>query len=65
MGLNAGAGPDTFDRMKHKVNHAEAVSQAWAEMAGDDIEDKFAALEKEKEIDRLLTELKGRKLITA
>jgi len=65
MGLNAGAGPDTFDRMKNKVNHAEAVSQAWAEMAGDDIEDKFAALEKEKEIDRLLTELKGRKLITA
>ena len=65
MGLNAGADGNTFDRMKNKVAHAEAVSQAWAEMAGDDIEDKFAALEKEKEIDRLLTELKGRKLITA
>jgi phage shock protein A len=65
MGIQAGADASTFDRMKNKVAHAEAVSLAWAEMAGDDIEDRFAALEKEKEIDRLLTELKSRKMITA
>jgi phage shock protein A len=65
MGIRAGADENTFDRMKNKVVRAEAVSQAWAEMAGDDIEDRFAALEKEKEIDRLLTELKSRKMITA
>ncbi len=65
MGLREGADANAFDRMKNKVAHAEAVSQAWAEMSGDDVEDKFAALEKEKEIDRLLTELKGRKMITA
>jgi uncharacterized small protein (DUF1192 family) len=34
-------------------------------MAGDDLEDRFAALEKEKEIDRLLAELKSRKMIPA
>ena len=34
-------------------------------MAGDDIEDRFAALEKEKEIDRLLSEIKSRKMIEA
>ena len=65
MGIRAGADASTFDRMKNKVAHAEALSQAWAEIAGDDIEDRFAALEKEKEIDRLLSELKSRKMITA
>ncbi len=55
----------TFDRMKQKVTRAEAVSQAWAEVAADDVEDRFAALEKEKEIDRLLAELKSRKMLGA
>ena len=59
----ASASVQTFDRMKEKVLRAEAVSQAWSELSGDDVEDRFAALEKEKEIDRLLTELKSRKLL--
>jgi phage shock protein A len=63
--MAAGAGSSTFDRMKERVTHAEAVSQAWAEMASDDVEDRFAALEKEKEVDRLLSELKSRKLMGA
>ncbi len=50
-----------FDRMKQKVQHAEATGEAKAELAGDDVEDKFAALEKGDEIDRLLNELKSRK----
>jgi phage shock protein A len=53
----------TFDRMKEKVARAEAVSQAWVEVSGDDLDDRFAALEKEKEIDRLLSDLKSRKLL--
>jgi len=65
LGLQAGANSDTYERVKNKVAHAEVVSQVWAEVARDDIEGKFAALEKEKEIDRLLTEIKGKKLITA
>lgn len=65
LAIAAGAGPNTFDRMKDRVAHAEAVSQAWSEMTSDDVEDRFAALEKEKEVDRLLTELKSRKLIGA
>ena len=31
MGIRAGADRNTFDRMKSRVVHAEAVSQAWAE----------------------------------
>jgi phage shock protein A len=65
LGIRSGADGRTFDRMKEKVARAEAVGQAWAELSGDDVEDRFAALEKEKEIDRLLGELKSRKLLSS
>jgi phage shock protein A len=64
LGAQGSAGA-TLERMKDRVLHAEAVSQAWAEVSGDDVDGRFAALEKEKEIDRLLSELKSRKLLEA
>ena len=52
----------TFDRMKNKVRRNEAVSQATAElMADDDVEGRFAELEKQEQIDKLLAELKARR----
>jgi hypothetical protein len=39
----------------------EAVSQAKAEIAIDDVEDRLAALEKEDRIEQLLGELKARR----
>jgi phage shock protein A len=65
LAMAAGAGSNNFDRMKERVSRAEAVSQAWAEMTSDDVDDRFAAMEKEKEVDRLLEELKSRKLLGA
>ena len=50
-----------FDRMKAKVQHTEAATQANSELLSDDVEDRFAALEKEREIDRLLAELKAKR----
>jgi phage shock protein A len=50
-----------FDRMKSKVQHTESTAQAQAELASDDVEDRFAALEKERELDRLLAELKSKR----
>jgi len=50
-----------FDRMKSKVHHEEAVSEATAELLSDDVEGRFAAMEKQTEIDRLLAELKSRR----
>ena len=50
-----------FDRMKHKVARSEAVSQAKAELAVDDVEDRLAALEKEDRIEQLLSELKTKR----
>jgi phage shock protein A len=50
-----------FDRMKHKVQHSEATAQAQSELLADNVEDRFAAMEKEREIDRLLNEIKSKR----
>jgi len=51
----------TFDRMKHKVQHEEAMGQAMAEMADDNVEEKLTALDKGDEIERLLADIKIRR----
>lgn len=50
-----------FDRMKAKVQHTEATAQAKSDLLSDDVEGRFAAMEKEREIDRLLAELKAKR----
>jgi len=50
-----------FDRMKRKVEHSEATAQAQADLAADDVEGRFAAMEKQDEVDRLLAELKAKR----
>jgi phage shock protein A len=50
-----------FDRVKNKVQHAEAVSQAKSEMAVDTIDDRLAALEKDDRVEKLLAEIKAKK----
>jgi phage shock protein A len=53
-----------WDRMNEKVNRAEAVGQAHAELVGDSspsVEERFAALEKQDEVERLLAEIKTRR----
>jgi len=61
LNLDANTASTAWDRMNHKVNHAEAVSRARAELLGDNVEDQFAALEKQDEIERLLADLKREK----
>ncbi len=56
----------TFERMKGKVMREEAINQAKAEIEGDDeVERKFALMEKEEKIDKLLAEIKARKALPA
>jgi phage shock protein A len=50
-----------FDRMKNKVRHTEAAAQANADLVADNVDDRFAAMEKEGEIDRLLADIKSRR----
>jgi phage shock protein A len=61
LDLNANSASTAWDRMNHKVNHAEAVGRAKAELLGDNVDDQFAALEKHDEIERLLADLKREK----
>jgi phage shock protein A len=61
-GAGNGSAAAAFDRMKRKVAHSEAVSQAKSEIAlADDVDGRFAALEKEDRIEQLLTELKTKR----
>jgi phage shock protein A len=60
-GTNHGA---TFDRMRHKVMRQEAIGQAKTDLLSSDaasVEDRFAQMEKEDEIDRILSELKSKR----
>ena len=57
-----GRGPVAgFDRMEHKVQRSEAVSQAKSELVGDDVDRRLDALQKEDEVGRLLEALKARR----
>jgi len=51
----------TFERMRSKVAHEEALGQAKGELLGDDIDVRLHALEREQKINALLEEIKARK----
>ncbi len=55
----------TFDRMKHKIQREEAIGQAHRELAGEDVDAKFAQMERDEKIEKLLTEIKTRKSLPA
>src|ERR1700738_2107569 len=61
MASGHGSGGAAFDRMKRKVAHAEAHSQAKSEIAADNVEERLAALEKEDRIEQLLSEMKTKR----
>jgi phage shock protein A len=61
LAMGDGSNAAAFDRMKRKVTHSEAMSEAKSEIAGDNMEDRLAALEKEDRIEQLLAELKGKR----
>jgi phage shock protein A len=61
----AGGAAGRFERMKEKVDRAEALNEAYAEVSADTIDDRFDAIEKEGRIEALLEEIKSRKLLQA
>ncbi|MGA2119212.1 MAG: PspA/IM30 family protein [Bryobacteraceae bacterium] len=58
---NGDTAATAFERMRNKVDHTESTAQATAELVGDDVEERFAALEKQDEVERLLAGLKARR----
>ncbi|HYR89369.1 MAG TPA: PspA/IM30 family protein [Terriglobia bacterium] len=61
MAAHDGSKMGTFDRMKNKVHSEEAMGQALAEMANDNVEEKLDSLNRTDEIERLLADLKVRR----
>jgi phage shock protein A len=61
LASNGGDHIAAFDRARNKVSHAEAVSQAKAELLSDDVDERLAALEKQDAVEKLLADLKARK----
>jgi phage shock protein A len=62
--IGDGSKAAAFDRMENKVQHTESTTQAASEISellSDDVNGKFAAMEKESEIDRQLAELKAKR----
>lgn len=57
-----GSNGAAFDRMKRKVEITEAFGNAKNELVRDSVEDQFARLERDDEIDRVLAGIKARKL---
>ena len=55
----------TFERMRRKVIHEEAIGRAKGEVLGDDIDGRLHALEQEEKINTLLDEIKARKRLSA
>jgi len=59
-----GSNEASFERMQRKVMRSEAIGQAKTELLAeeDDLEERLAKLEKEDEINRILNELKAKKI---
>ncbi len=55
----------TFDRLKDRVHHTEAVATAEVELLADDVGDRLTRLDRDAEIDRLLADLKARRGLPA
>jgi phage shock protein A len=55
----------TFDRLKDRVHHTEAVASAEVELLTDDVHKKLSRLDRDNEIERLLTDLKARRGLPA
>ena len=50
-----------FDRLKDRVHHTEAVASAEVELVTDDMGERLTRLDRDTEVERLLTELKTRR----
>jgi len=51
----------TFDRLKDRVHHTEAVATAEVDLLSDDVGEKLTRLDRDAEVDRLLADLKARR----
>jgi len=55
----------TFDRLKDRVYHTEAVASAEVELLTDDVGERLTRLDRDAEVERLLADMKARRGLPA
>lgn len=55
----------TFDRLKDRIHHSESVATAEVELVADDAGERLTRLDRDVEVERLLTDLKTRRRLPA
>ena len=63
LGENSKSG--SFDRLQDRVHHTEATASAEVDLLTDDVADKLNRLDRDSEVERLLSDLKARKGLLA
>ena len=63
VAIGDGSKSASFDRMKDRVNHSEATATAELELLTDDVADRLNRLDRDTEVERLLTDLKTRRSV--
>jgi len=53
----------TFDRLKNRVNHTEAIASAEVELATGEVGERLTRIDRDTEVERLLEDLKSRRLL--
>ncbi len=61
LALTGGDSANRLDRMKDRIDREDALNVAYREMSSETLEDRFAQIEKEGQIEKLLAELKSRR----
>ena len=61
VAIGDGSKSASFDRLNDRVNHTEATATAEIELLTDDVADRLNRLDRDTEVERLLTDLKTRR----
>jgi phage shock protein A len=65
VSIGDGSKSASFDRLKDRVNHTEATATAEIELLTDDVGEKLNRLDRDAEVERLLSDLKSRRGLPA
>lgn len=58
------AAKPTLDHLEAGILHTDSVNRARTELMGDDVDDRFNSMEKEDQLNRMLSELKSRRRLS-
>jgi hypothetical protein len=65
VAIGDGSKSASFDRLKDRVIHTEATATAEIELLTDNVADRLSRLDRDTEVERLLSDLKSRRGLPA